>query len=142
MTGKALEYFKALARCCPPQPDDADGCSKSRTLEYSIKHCRNRIMLGIEMIKGMMYCPPQFRSGLSVEETPVERNMQTEMKRSPSTLAYEVRASARSISPNFPSWTSAMRPILMRFKVERNQYRPVRESLWKGMIKKTTSKKR
>lgn len=86
MTGKAVEYFSALARCCPPQPEEAD-FEPFLTREYSIRHWRSRIMLGILIIRGTIICPPQFLSGLFVEEVSKERNMHTEMKRSPKTFA-------------------------------------------------------
>lgn len=85
MTGKAEEYLSALARCCPPHPELELGFFL--TLEYSIKHWRNRIMLGMLMIKGTMYAPPQLRSGLSVDETPGVMNMHIETNRSPRILA-------------------------------------------------------
>lgn len=121
ITGKALEYLRALARCCPPQPDVPDFCGLFLTLENSIKHCRNRIMLGMLIISGTIYWPPQLRSGLSVDEEPEEINIQRETKRSPRTLAYDVKTSARSMSPNFPSAASAILPTLTRFKVDKNQ---------------------
>lgn len=86
MTGKAVEYFSALARCCPPQPEAAD-FGPFLTREYSIRHWRSRIMLGILIIRGTITCPPQFLSGLFVEEVPKERNMHAEMKISPKTFA-------------------------------------------------------
>ena len=121
MTGKADEYLRALARCWPPQPDVPDFWGLFRTLKYSIKHCRSRIILGMLIINGTMYCPPQLRSGLSVDEDPAEKNMQAETKRSPKTLAYDVKTSARSMSPNLPSAASAILPMLTRFNVDRNQ---------------------
>ncbi len=133
-TGKALEYFRALARCCPPQPVDAD-FGPLLTLENSIRHCRRRIKLGMLMIKGTTYFPPQFLSGLSVEEVPMVKNMHADTNRSPSTLEYDVNTSASSMSPNFPSFASAIPPTLTRFKVLRNQYRPVRERRFKGTTK-------
>lgn len=142
ITGNALEYFSAFARCCPPQPVDADFWQFFLTLEYSIRHWRRRIILGILIIMGTKYWPPQLRSGLSVDEDPTDTNMHAEMNRSPRTLAYEVRTSARSMSPNFPSCASAIRPILTRLRVERNQYRPVRESRWYGIMKRRTRRKR
>lgn len=141
ITGKALEYFSALARCCPPQPVDAD-FGPPLTLENSIRHCRKRIKLGMLIIRGTTYFPPQFRSGLSVEEVPIVKNMHADTNRSPSTLAYDVNTSARSISPNFPSFASAIPPTLTRFKVLRNQYRPVRERRFKGRTKNMERKKR
>ena len=141
ITGKALEYLRALARCCPPQPVDADfGARRAR--ENSIRHCRKRIKLGMLMIRGTMYFPPQFRSGLSVDDVPIVKNMHAETNRSPRTLEYDVNTSARSISPNFPSFASAIPPILTRFKVLRNQYRPVRERRCRGTMKKTTRRNR
>lgn len=86
MTGKAVEYFRALARCCPPQPEEAD-FGPFLTREYSIKHWRRRIMLGTLIIRGTMIWPPQLLSGLFVEEVLKERNMHAEMKRSPKTFA-------------------------------------------------------
>ncbi len=136
-TGKALEYFRALARCWPPQPVEAD-FGPRLTLENSVRHCRKRIMLGMLMIRGTMYFPPQFRSGLSVEEIPIVKNMHADTNRSPRTLEYEVNTSARRMSPNLPSCASAIPPILTRFKVLRNQYRPVRERRCKGTMKKMT----
>ena len=85
MTGKAEEYFNALARCCPPQPELEVGCF--RTLWYSMRHCRSRIKLGMLIMRGTMYAPPQLRSGLSVEDTPGETNMHVDTNRSPRTLA-------------------------------------------------------
>ena len=85
MTGNAEEYFKALAKCCPPHPELELGCFL--TLWNSIKHCRNRIILGMLMMSGTTYAPPQLRSGLSVDETPGEMNMHIDTKRSPRTLA-------------------------------------------------------
>ena len=87
MTGNALEYFRALARCCPPHPVDDTFCVLFLTRKYSIRHCLNRIMLGILMTKGTIYWPPQPLSGLLVDDTPVLKNMQTEIKKSPRTLA-------------------------------------------------------
>jgi hypothetical protein len=87
MTGKAVEYFSAFARCCPPQPMLALLLGLFLTLPNSIKHCRNRIRLGMLMIIGTMYAPPQLRSGLSVEETPGDMNMQPATNKSPKTLA-------------------------------------------------------
>lgn len=103
ITGNALEYFKAFAKCWPPHPVPAVFCGLSLTRLYSIKHCLSRIMLGMLMIMGTIYCPPHPLSGLSVEDFPDERNMHNETKRSPSTLEYEVRTSASKMSPNFPS---------------------------------------
>ncbi len=54
---------------------------------YSIRHCRNRIKLGILMIIGTVYFPPQPLSGLSVEDFSDERNMHSETNRSPRTFA-------------------------------------------------------
>lgn len=142
MTGNALEYFSAFARCCPPQPVDADFWPLFLTLEYSIRHWRRRIMLGILIIAGTKYWPPQLRSGLPVDEDPNDTNMHAEMNRSPSTLAYDVKTSARSMSPNLPSWASAICPMLTRLRVERNQYRPVRESRWSGIMKRKMRRKR
>ena len=118
MTGKALEYFRAFARCClhdlvspdpallhqhsfahPPQPVLAFLLGLFLTLEYSIKHCLSRIMLGMLIMNGTKYAPPQFRSGLSVEEMPGDRNMHPDTNKSPRTLAYDVKTSAKSMSP-------------------------------------------
>jgi len=85
MTGNAVEYFKALARCWPPHPEVVVGLL--RTLPYSMRHCRKRIKLGMLMIKGTMYAPPQLRSGLSVDETPGEKNMHPATNQSPKTFA-------------------------------------------------------
>lgn len=78
-------------------------------------------MLGMLMMNGTRYWPPQLRSGASVDEEPEEKNIQTAMKRSPRTLAYDVKTSARRMSPNFPSAASAILPMLTRFRVDRNQ---------------------
>ena len=43
-------------------------------------------MLGMLMIRGTTYFPPQFRSGLSVEEVPMVKNMHADTNRSPRTL--------------------------------------------------------
>lgn len=124
MTGNALEYFNALAKCWPPHPVAAVFCGLFLTRMYSIRHCLSRIKLGILMMIGTMYFPPHPLSGLSVEDFPEERNMHSETNRSPSTFAYEVRASASRISPNLPSCASAIPPMLIRFRVVRNRWRP------------------
>lgn len=124
MTGKALEYLRAFARCCPPHPIvlEPPGCCLSfLTLENSIKHCLKRIRLGILMMIGTRKVPPQARSGLSVDEYLLETSMQPDTNRSPKTLAYDVSTSANSISPNLPSCVSAIPPMLIRFRVERNR---------------------
>ena len=131
ITGNALEYFSALARCCPPQaevPEPPALCILLLTLRNSIKHCRSRIKLGRLMIKGTRTEPPQPRSGLDVEEYLLERNMQPETNKSPRTLAYEVNTSASKISPNFPSCVSAIPPILTRRRVAKNRYLPALDS--------------
>ena len=90
MTGKALEYFNAFARCCPPQPEveePPEDCRLLLTRRYSMRHWRSRIKLGTLIIKGTKYEPPQALSGLAVEEYFVEKNMQEDTKRSPRTLA-------------------------------------------------------
>lgn len=94
------------------------------------------------MISGTIYWPPQPRSGSAVDEDPKDTNIHAETKRSPRTFAYDVKTSARSMSPNFPSCASAIRPMLTRLRVERNQYRPVRDSCWNGTIKRTTRRNR
>ena len=124
MTGRALEYFRAFARCCPPHPVELEppGCCLSfLTLENSIKHCLRRIKLGILIMIGTRYVPPQARSGLSVDEYLLDTSMQPDTKRSPKTLEYDVSTSAKRISPNLPSCASAIPPMLIRFKVERNR---------------------
>jgi hypothetical protein len=90
MTGNAVAYFNAFARCCPPQPWPPplgfDLISRW-TLPYSIRHCRSRIMLGMANITGTTTVPPQLRSGLPVELRALEKNMHRLTNRSPSTLA-------------------------------------------------------
>jgi len=115
ITGNALEYLAAFARCCPPHPLPA--VEFLRTRPYSIRHCLNRIRLGMLMINGTIYAPPQPRSGRSVLLTPHEKNIHKDTNRSPKTLEYEVSTSARRISPNLPSWASAMPPIETRLRV-------------------------
>jgi hypothetical protein len=83
-------------------------------------------------MNGTTYAPPQLRSGLSVEDFPFDRSMHNDTKRSPNTLAYEVKASASNMSPNFPSCASAIPPTLMRFSVLRNLYRPVFDTCCSG----------
>ena len=91
---------------------------------------------------GTMYCPPQVRSGLSVDEIPLEKNMQPDTKRSPRIFAYDVKTSASSMSPNFPSCASAIPPILMRFRVDKKRDRPVCDMRGKGVMKKIAKRKR
>jgi hypothetical protein len=71
-----------------------------------------------------------------------EKNMHSETNRSPSTLAYEVSASASRMSPNLPSAASAMPPMLMRFSVARVLLRPARETKGRGAMKPTTRTRR
>ena len=140
MTGKALEYLAAFAKCCPPHPLLVVGFRLTRP--YSIKHCRSRIMLGMLIMIGTAYAPPHPRSGLSVLLIPDEKNMHKETNRSPNTLAYEVNTSARRISPNFPSWASAIPPIETRLSVWMNRVRPVGENRWRGSVKSTARRRR
>ena len=72
-----------------------------------------------------MYAPPQLRSGMAVEETPGEKNMHCEMKRSPSGFARDVSASAAKRSPNLPFCVSAILPIDILLRVESSLDRPV-----------------
>jgi hypothetical protein len=91
MTGKAVEYFSALARCVPPHPVTELLCPillfAFLTLKYSIKHCRSRIKYGMLMMNGTQNAPPQFRFGGPVELMPEEKNMHKLTNRSPSTFA-------------------------------------------------------
>lgn len=87
MTGNALEYFNAFAKCWPPHPVDAVFCGILLTRMYSIRHCLNRMILGMLMIMGTMYFPPHPLSGLSVEDLPEDRNMHSETNKSPKTFA-------------------------------------------------------
>jgi len=85
MTGKAEKYFRALARCCPPQP-----CAPTpplrwlleRTRRYSVMHWRKRIREGMAITMGTMYWPPQPLSGLFVAEPSCEKNIQSATNRS------------------------------------------------------------
>lgn len=140
ITGKADEYFRAFARCWPPQPEDTVGFF--RTLLYSIKHCRSRIRLGMLMMRGTMYAPPQPLSGLPVEDTPDEKNIQIETNRSPRTLAYDVSTSANRISPNFPSCASAIPPTLTLLRVWTKRDRPTAENRLIGRMRSKASRKR
>ena len=145
MTGSALEYFRALAKCCPPQPEvpvPPASLLAILTLRNSIKHCRNRIRLGILMTIGTRNAPPQPRSGLAVDECLLDKSMHSDTKRSPSTLAYDVRTSASKMSPNLPSCASAIPPILTLFKVVRKRYRPAFERRCRGKMKKTARENR
>lgn len=95
MTGNAEAYFHELTRW---MRRSTTPLRRART--YSVKHCRNRIIYGSAISKGTRYTPPQARLGLMlVEEWPV-KNMHTHTERSPRTLAYDVKASARRISAN------------------------------------------
>ena len=90
MTGNALKYFSALARCCPPHPPapvPPFRALEERTRRYSIMHWRKRMRDGMAMIMGTRYCPPQPRSGRLVAEPLWEKNMQRETKRSAIILA-------------------------------------------------------
>lgn len=140
ITGKADEYFSALARCCPPQPEVEPGFLL--TLPYSIKHCLSRIMLGMLITRGTIYAPPHPLSGFAVDETPDEKNMHSDTNKSPSTFAYDVKTSASKMSPNFPSCASAIPPILTRFKVWMNRERPTGEKRLIGTRKSTAKRKR
>jgi hypothetical protein len=142
ITGNALVYFNALARCCPPHPEPSPPCLPSclRTLRYSIKHCRKRIKDGMLMISGTIYCPPQLRSGFPVDEWRDEKNMHADTNISPNTFAYDVKTSARSISANLPSFAAAMPPTLTRLRIERKRKRPVLETWLIGSKKDTTRK--
>lgn len=145
ITGKALAYFRAFARCCPPHPEDTrvPGCLiVFLTLRNSIRHCRNLIKLGTLMIIGTKYGPPQPRSGFAVEDDVLESNIHSDTKRSPRTLAYDVRTSASNMSPNLPSCASAIPPRLTLFKVVRNRYRPDLERRLRGRMKSTARSKR
>lgn len=64
--------------------------------------------------------------------------MHSETNRSPRTFAYDVSASASSMSPNFPSAASAMPPTLMRLSVANVLLRPARETKGRGAMKPTT----
>ena len=139
MTGNAVAYFKALARCCPPQPELA--VLLRRTRRNSIRHCRNRIMLGMDIMRGTRYCPPHPLSGFAVD-TLLEKSMHVDTNRSPSTLAYEVRTSASRMSPNLPSWTSASPPSETLRRVVRKRERPAWERRRRGMRKERNRKKR
>lgn len=135
MTGNALEYFSAFARCCPPHPElpiPPDLWLPLRTRRYSIKHCRKRIKLGMLMMSGTMKTPPQVLSGLPVLECFLEMNMHSATNKSPMTFAYDVNASAINISPNFPSCASAKPPMLILFSVATKRDRPLSESLGIG----------
>ena len=77
--------------------------------------------LGMLIIIGTRNAPPQPRSGLAVDECLLDRNIHPDTKRSPRTLAYDVRTSASIMSPNLPSCASAILPMLIRFKVDRNR---------------------
>ena len=79
----------------------------------------------MHMMNGTTIAPPQPLSGLAVVRWPVN-SMQKATKTSDSGLAYEVRASARSTSPNFPSSVFASPPIDIRRNVDRNLKRPER----------------
>src|SRR5277367_5526245 len=90
MTGNAEAYLSAFARCWPPQPsDEYPPCLwlYFLTRRYSIMHWRKRMRLGMAIISGTINCPPHPRSGLLVADFPDEKNMQSETKRSPKTLA-------------------------------------------------------
>ena len=146
MTGKALKYFNAFAKCCPPQPkvlaDLGSSIMVSLTLLYSIKHCIRRTIYGYARRSGTKYAPPQPRSGIAVEEIPGEKNMHCEMKRSPRGLAREVRASAARRSPNRPFCVSAILPIAILLNVDSVRDRPECEVRGIGIRKrrkKTTS---
>lgn len=95
-------------------------------------------MLGTAMIVGISHAPPQDLSGLAVELFPGVMNMQSDMNRSPKTLAYDVMTSAIKMSPNFPSSTCASPPMLMRRRTARVRYRPGRENICKGIAKVAT----
>jgi hypothetical protein len=99
-------------------------------------------MLGMLMIRGTMYDPPQPRSGFPVDEAPGVTNMHKATNRSPSTFAYDVNTSANKMSPNLPSCASAIPPMHTRFKVERKRKRPDRERDWMGRKKTSTRRKR
>lgn len=95
MTGNAEAYFHELIRWIRRSM-----APLRRARIYSVRHCRNRIIYGSAISKGTRYTPPQARLGLVlVEEWPV-KNMHTHTEKSPRTLAYDVKASARRISAN------------------------------------------
>lgn len=91
MTGKAVEYFRALARWTPPHPRvgliEPVRSFALCTRKYSIIHCLSRIKDGMLMMNGTQNAPPQLLFGGPVLECLDEKNIQSEMNRSPSTFA-------------------------------------------------------
>ena len=146
ITGNAVLYLRALARCTPPHPvvrETCPDCALDRcTRKYSVMHWRKRIREGMLIMKGTQNAPPQLRFGGPVLLCPEEKNMHSETNKSPSTLAYDVSASASRMSPNFPSAASAMPPMDIRFNVASVLLRPARETKGSGAIKPNTRTRR
>ncbi len=145
ITGNALAYFRALARCCPPHPFVPIPPAlrfECRTRKYSIRHCRNRIKDGIAIMMGRRYWPPHALSGRCVAEPSFWKNMQRETKRSAMIFAYDVNTSASRISPNFPCPVCAKPPIETRFRIVRKRVRPSKDNRRKGRMNTPRSMQR
>lgn len=75
MTGNAVEYFKALAKCWFPLLTSRREAVR-RDRRYSVRHWRSRIALGTAIIMGTIKSFPQARFGLEVADSPSVKNMQ------------------------------------------------------------------